>query len=585
MSKSSRARKGRHGARKAPRVPAPITSPPLPAAAATDSALLGNAIHNAARPCQFPKRAATRIENNKLKQWVAQQLGGTWPGCATSSGPRTATTQDRATKHARQGGTDGTPLAMKENLPAARTTTPALARLRPQTRVGAPISTSDAMRGLVTTRRAPNMWLPTCAILTEGAQTVAMELLLSPRAQAGLAEVAQGMSGCVMNSDEMLLLINGQIGPMHLEGSAAAVDALVPDADGVLTILNAGVVRNAEDAVQDSDEAEFSGDSETHSENELGLHSPIPRDILAELNAQLGITEQFSEDGSLERTTSPSGWESLFAHSPATEQKILVAGPPPAPHVSSEYLPTFALLTDGAHTVAMEELLNPRAQHGLTALALTQMTSDCHLDSDELLFVLNGLIGPVEDVAENRVEDISIEDAGDASVDEVLSLEARAGLSALGEKAVDADGILDILNAGAVPTEDTLPEGDTVEDSVPSPESVADAQDELGAFRASFEDVVAALNAQLRITEEGSEDGSVEDITAFWGTLFNRSPALSVTSEGPSLFGVDTDLRKRRLSVGGMHGVLRPPRSYFGTWTDDGDASSESMSSAGDGGF
>ncbi|KAJ6599936.1 hypothetical protein DFH09DRAFT_1504275 [Mycena vulgaris] len=593
MSKSSR--RSRHRARKAPRVSVATTSatsPPLPATSAIGTALVGSATHNAARPCHFPKRTVTGIENDNLKQWMAQQLGGTWPGGAASSGSgqRTATPQDCTTKNV----TDRVPLpVMKENLPVARTTTAVQARLSPQTRHDAPASTSDAMRGVVSTRRVPETWLPTCTILIEARHTVAMELLLSPRAQAGLAEVAQGTSGSLMNADELLLLINGQIGPMHLEGSAAAGDALVaelpsaqaragltalacqtgnakaPDADGVLAILNAGVVRNAEDAAQNSDEAGFSGDSETHSENELGLHSPIPRDVLTELNAQLGITEQCSEDGSLERTTSPSGWESLSAHSPATEQKILVAGPPPAPHASSEYLPTFALLTDGTHTVAMEELLNPRAQHGLTALALTQATSDCHLDSDELLFVLNGLIGPVEDIVEDRAEDISVEDAGDALVAEVLSAEARAGLSALGEKAVDADGLLEILNAGTVPTEDTLPEEDTVEDSVPSPDSVADAQDELGTERAAFEDVVAALNAQLRITEDVSEDGSLEDITAFWGTLFDRSPALSATSEGPSIFGIEP-ARKRRLSVGGMHGVLRPPRSYFGTWTDDG---------------
>ncbi|KAJ7484242.1 hypothetical protein FB451DRAFT_1231867 [Mycena latifolia] len=268
-------------------------------------------------------------------------------------------------------------------------------------------------------------------------------------------------------------------------------------------------------------------------------------------------------------------------------------------------LPESAILTEGERTVAWESLLSPRAQEALTALA--QQTETTVADSDALLAILNGaeessqgveefprdipcvedswIAGilspeaqagltavatgawPIEDSEEllgilnsgselNHAEESGMgvglrahgqeapEDigAGDSWMAGLLSSKARAGLAALAchnGMVEDADELLDVLNGGNVFELTVEKDAEDSQEVLMSGE----AHERNEGQQATFDEVLAELHAQT-----------------FWGSLFERTEsAMSVTSEAPSIFGANTASKP-----------LRPPPSYYGTWTDDG---------------
>ncbi|KAJ7484256.1 hypothetical protein FB451DRAFT_1231905 [Mycena latifolia] len=288
-------------------------------------------------------------------------------------------------------------------------------------------------------------------------------------------------------------------------------------------------------------------------------------------------------------------------------------------------LPQSTILTEGERTVAWESLLSPRAQEALTVLA--QQTDTAVVDSDALLAILNGTEEFSQDVEEFPRDIPCVEDSWMAGL---LSPEAQAGLTAVaaGERPIeDSDELLGILNSvvelnhveesgmgvglralGQEAPEDIAGAGDSWMAGLLSPKARAgltalawhngmvedadelldvlngrsvfyltvekDAEDSQEVLvsgeahernegqQATFDEVLAELHAQLGKNDQRSEeDSDSEEPYTFWGSLFERTESvMSVTSEAPSLVGLHTASK-----------TLRPPPSYYGTWTDDSD--------------
>ncbi|KAJ7096157.1 hypothetical protein C8R44DRAFT_950861 [Mycena epipterygia] len=269
-------------------------------------------------------------------------------------------------------------------------------------------------------------------------------------------------------------------------------------------------------------------------------------------------------------------------------------------------LPDHVSLAEEHNTVAWDALLSPQAQAGLTALAQQGWSIG---DSDELLGILNGDVG-------DGVEEPSkpIHGVGSSWMTALLSSEAQQGLTVAQQTRIvaDSDELLNILNSGVHTNEDPPQRTDgvnswmlglllpgaqeglaavaqgsrSVEDSddllnilnarkgkvggweaaILSPEARS-AKSREGSQRATFEDVLAELRAQMGTGDEFTEDDITDtDAISSRHTLFDCSAsAMSMTSHWPSLF--TGNARSKESS----HGVSFPGLEgnvAAGTWID-----------------
>ncbi|KAJ7670373.1 hypothetical protein B0H17DRAFT_1246121 [Mycena rosella] len=517
-------------------------------------------------------RTAQWVENERLIQSVTTELGGTWPTRELEAGKRTATIGQSAREDA-FGGVTGT-LAARENVPGMEGERLTREVLSPQARDAitalgqdeTPVD-SDVVLRILNARAVPETCLPNSVILTEVHETVAWEALLSPQAQAALDALAR--EGRVVDADEMLSILNGtveesskstrdvadlwMVGLVSPQAQHFLATRSIGNSDEVLAVLNGGFEMTPADAraelFQDPDNswkgvpsAIITGAHETvaweallNPQAKLALNAPAREGRVVDADEMLrilnGTVEESSEstrdvaDPCMVSLVGPQAEYLLAKRSIGNSDELLAIL-----NSGDEMPPTRACaeLVRNVQNAWMAALLSLAAQVRRVALAIW-------------------------DGSEHGYQNVY--DADNLWIAGLLSPQARARLTAVARqtwKAGNSDRVLAILNAG---NESTAAQEAKAED-VSQKQRTINTEADTRMERASFDDVLAELHAQLGNTDESEDDSFTGPSYTHLGSLFERnlcSPAMSMTSEASatSLFAADTP-DKRALSLGAI---------------------------------